>query len=97
MVVSFSPSKVTTRKKERTLEADELALRRAYLQRVAYLRRRAVLYDVLKTRLLNREPSTQDVVNIMLHLLNDMKASDANELRAWGHLIGDAERKNGLR
>lgn len=97
MTVSFSPT--PTGNKTKTQDADELALRRAYLQRAAYLRKRGAFYDMLKNRLI-RQPQTvtmQDVVSILLHLLNDMKASDSNEMRAWGHIIGDSERRNGLR
>lgn len=100
MSVRFSPSSsITSATKQRTVSDDELALRRAYLQRVSYLRRREVFYNMLKQRLIRQPQSVTvaDLANILMHLLHEMKASDANELRAWGHIISEAERKNGLR
>ena len=54
---------------------------------------------MLKQRLIRQPQSVTvaDLANILMHLLHEMKASDANELRAWGHIISEAERKNGLR
>ena len=76
----------------------QLAHRRAILQRVNFLRKQQADLKALTVRIISKPSLTPDaLVSVILHLLKMQVESNDNEMRSWGQINSDVERRNGLR